>query len=224
VDAQSSLPVDLNKYGDAKPHLERRIGLYCSYCELRIENLPAVEHVFPKTSHGDLELVWSNFLFACGSCNSIKGHRDISLGDYVWPDRDNTARAFAYREGGVVAVAPDVPQALRPRANRTIALVGLDRTPASRVPATDADRRWRLRDEAFGMASRAKRRLRRRDDADLREQIVETACHAGFWSIWMTVFSDDPDMRCRLIAAFPGTSRECFDAQGCAVPRPGGML
>ena len=46
----------------------------------------------------------------------------------------------------------------------------------------------------------------------MREQILETATGHAYWSIWMTVFEDDPDMRCRFIEAFPGTDKTCFDA------------
>lgn len=40
----------------------------------------------------------------------------------------------------------------------------------------------------------------------------------------MTVFRNDPDMRNRLIRAFPGTATNCFDPQGAPVPRPGGQI
>ena len=40
----------------------------------------------------------------------------------------------------------------------------------------------------------------------------------------MTVFAKDPDMRQRLIDAFPGTSNDCFDDQCNPIPRPGGAL
>jgi len=45
----------------------------------------------------------------------------------------------------------------------------------------------------------------------MREQIVLTATGHAYWSIWMTVFNDDPDMLQRLINAFPGTCADCFD-------------
>jgi hypothetical protein len=40
----------------------------------------------------------------------------------------------------------------------------------------------------------------------------------------MAVFSDDIDMRQRLIAAFSGTSSNCFDAATQAIPRNGGQI
>ena len=75
------------------------------------------------------------------------------------------------------------------------------------------------------MAVRAKGRLERSDSEDMRQQIVETAQANSFWSVWMTVFEDDADMLARLIAAFPGTCSECFDAEQSfsVVHRPGGL-
>ncbi len=60
----------------------------------------------------------------------------------------------------------------------------------------------------------------------MREQIVLTATGHAYWSIWMTVFQDDPDMLRRFIDAFPGTCRECFDEQNDYVPvaRPNGQI
>ncbi len=58
----------------------------------------------------------------------------------------------------------------------------------------------------------------------MRNKIIQLAKATGFWSVWMTVFSEDVDMRRRLIAAFPGTSRACFDEQARPVPRRCGAL
>lgn len=40
----------------------------------------------------------------------------------------------------------------------------------------------------------------------------------------MTVFAEDADMRQRLITAFTGTARACFDSATRPVPRAGGAL
>ena len=58
----------------------------------------------------------------------------------------------------------------------------------------------------------------------MRQQITCTATGHAYWSIWMTVFKDDPDMLNRFIAAFLGTCADCFDVQGKAIPRPGGRI
>ena len=43
----------INEYKDALPYLERRIGMYCSYCEFPIPHVPEVEHVVSKSNRGD---------------------------------------------------------------------------------------------------------------------------------------------------------------------------
>ena len=57
--------ISFRQYQQAKDHLIKRIGEYCSYCE-RCEDL-AVEHVIPKSEAEDLETEWSNFLLGCSN-------------------------------------------------------------------------------------------------------------------------------------------------------------
>lgn len=52
----------------------------------------------------------------------------------------------------------------------------------------------------------------------LLESIVEMAQTKGFWSVWFTVFDGIDEVRQALIAAFPGTSAECFDAENHFTP------
>ena len=212
-------------YSHARRALIARLGEYCSYCEMHLDASLAVEHVKPKQPPGagtvlnERDLDWDNFLLACTNCNSIKGNKDLDLDACLWPDRDNTFLALAYAEGGLVDSRPGLQQVL---AERLIALVGLDRMPDTEAAS---DRRWLNRREAWDMAVRAKTRLERCGSEDMRQQIVETAQANGFWSVWMTVFECDADMLARLIAAFPGTCSDGFDAaQGlAAVCRPGGL-
>lgn len=49
---------------------------------------------------------------------------------------------------------------------------------------------------------------------DMKEQIIMTATSDGFFSVWMTVFSDEPQILLALIDKFPGTRKECYDKQG----------
>lgn len=65
--------------------------------------------------------------------------------------------------------------------------------------------------EAWEMAERARTRLARCNNDDMKDQIIETVQAKGYWSIWMTVFENDPDVLQRLINAMPGTSQQCFD-------------
>ena len=58
----------------------------------------------------------------------------------------------------------------------------------------------------------------------MRKQITFTAIGHGYWSVWMTVFKDDPDMLRRFIEAFPGTCQDCFDSKCNPIPRLNGNL
>jgi len=223
--APDGTPRVFAEYQDARADLIARFGEYCSYCEGRLVAALAVEHIQPKdgpAGRPDLALSWSNFLLGCVNCNSTKGKKAIVLTDYYWPDRDNTLRMLVYKEGGIVQPHPDLTPEAHQRAQRTIRLVGLDKTPLNDPRAKD--RRWNNRREAWDMAQRARRRLAAQDTEHMREEIVEHASARGYWSIWMTAFADDADMRQRLIAAFPGTAIACFDEHGLVVARPGGRI
>ena len=218
----SGQPRRFSSYQNARQDLIDRLGEYCSYCEMHLDASLAVEHVKPKTHHPDLRLRWSNFLLACTNCNSIKGAQDIDLDDYYWPDTDNTARAIGYQEGGIVQADPNLSPEQRTKAEATIELTGLDRMPGNDPAASD--RRWINRLEAWDMAEQSLQHLQAANSQSMRAQIVLTAQGTGFWSVWMTVFRDCPDMRRRFIEAFPGTFRECFDDDYNAILRPGGAI
>lgn len=204
-------------YKDARGELIARLHDYCSFCELPLGAGLAVEHVLPKSRHKDLKFSWENFLLACVNCNSIKGDEDLVLGDYFWPDRDDTFAIFAYREGGVIRVADHLLGDERKRALDTILLTGLDRRPRA---ASASDRRWLKRLDAWTNATEALRELKETEhgqpDERRRRGVVREAVATGFWSVWMTVFAADRDMQERLINAFRGTRYALLAGPVCA--------
>lgn len=224
VDKGSAPVATYANYAAALPDLEQRLGRYCSYCERYIATNLAVEHVQTKSLVPALALTWSNFLLACVNCNSCKGATPITFADYLWPDSDNTLRAFEYCTGGVVAPRSALAAPLRAKAQASAALVGLDRVPGAAVPPTQSDLRWLKRFETWRKANDALRRLTQNDTEELREQIVDTALATGLFSIWWTVFAVDRNMRSRLRAAFVGTCSNSFDADENVQARPGGQL
>ncbi len=213
-------------YRDAADPLTERLGSYCSYCERYIATHLAVEHIRPKVSSPQLERTWSNFLLACGNCNSCKGHTDVQVAGYLWPDTDNTLRAFQYRQA-LVEVEATLTPATKTLALALHRLVGLDKDPGNpmrdRRPTKDDDR-WRTRQTIWDVAQRSLANLSGADSPPMRDQIIETALARGGFGIWFTVFGHDADMRRRLIAAFPGTASDCFDGASEARGRPGGTL
>jgi uncharacterized protein (TIGR02646 family) len=216
-------PLCFVTYQEARPELLERLGEYCSYCERRLGASLAVEHIEPRHHASHRALDWDNFLLACVNCNRTKGAQPTSSLDVYLPDRDNTARAFQYGEGGLVSAHPELGHEQRDKARRTLKLLGLDKTPANTPPATD--RRWLSRFDTWNMAQRSLGRWqRRRGDPDIRESIIDLARSQGLWSIWMAVFETEHEIQQALIDAFPGTCRSCFDTNTQPVARPGGTL
>ncbi len=222
VDAAGALRVFAH-YREARDPLIDQIGDHCSYCELPLHEGPDVEHVKPKSLYPGLERDWRNFLLGCCYCNAIKADEDLNLADYFWPDRDNTFRAFDYPVDLPPQPAGMLSAADRQKAQRTLELTGLDRVPGH-PRFSERDLRWRKRRQAWGVALLSLQNLRQHDSEAMRTQITLLAASRGFFSIWMTVFREDPDMKRRLIASFPGTALSCFDANGDPVPRPGGAI
>ena len=220
---ETGLPITFTDYKQARDALIARMGDYCSYCEIALPSEVDVEHMLPKSLHEKLELEWSNFLLACSNCNSIKGNQPATLDDYYWPDQDNTLRAFLYEldEPPQVSTTGTCDPTI---ALRTLELTGLDRVPGH-PRYSDRDRRWKKRMEAWNIALFSQKNLTANDCTEMREQIIVAARATGFWSIWYHVFYLDQDMQDRLIDAFPGTDRHCFDPKTRAVvERPGGKI
>ena len=211
------------RHEEAQPDLIAVIGRFCSYCGRFIPEGINVEHKRPKEEYPLEKLAWSNFLLACSNCNSCKGHRELKLGDFVWPDTDNTMRAFRHLPGGIVRKNPHLPKKLRRKASRTIYLVGLDRVPGSFRAPSDRDFRWEDRRREWDKATLAKVQLAAHDTPRQREFIVVSAQN-GIFPIWWTVFAGDVDMRRRLRFAFKGTTANCFDLDENLLERPGGQL
>lgn len=213
VDKGAAPELAFNKYQDAEPYLEERIGPYCSYCELHIQHVPEVEHKEARSRGGD-ELQWDNLLLTCKYCNTRKG-AEVAKGDkdkYLWPDEDDTFHAFSY-EGDIPKLneeyLEEAGEDVRERADRLYRLLKLDNIP---IRPTDKDRRYLARSEARNNALSSKAGLMKiRDSKDKEEYLdlaIRLAKSGGFFSVWMEVFKDDSEIQERLITAFKGTRRE----------------
>ena len=187
-------------YRKAKADLLARLGNYCSYCE-RTGDLH-VEHVIPVKHREDLEGDWTNFLLGCANCNGTKQHRNRSRDGYLWPDEDDTQAVFEYLPDGIVRVRAGIPEPDRTAAENLFNLVGLGRRPTNDPRASDL--RWRKRREAWRTAEMARQSIAEGDDP---EWVIRLAQASGFWSVWMAVFHEYPDVCDRLEGGFPGTRR-----------------
>lgn len=209
--------VVFDKYQDAQPHLEERLGPYCSFCEFPIKHVPEVEHKEAKAEGGEW-LQWDNLLLSCKYCNTRKG-TIVKKGDkekYLWPDEDDTFHVYSY--------ASDIPElaeiylkdkdsSLKERAENLFKLIKLNNIP---VVPSDKDRRYRARCEAHNYAKMSKEGLQKMSSEQDRKiylkQIQMLAKESGFFSTWMSVFDDDIEVKQMLIATFNGTKEEyCKD-------------
>jgi uncharacterized protein (TIGR02646 family) len=220
-------PNSKNGHQKAKPDLISRMGHYCSYCERRIPLYLSVEHIQPQSLYSNLKRRWTNFLLACWNCNRDKSDTDVVLSKVLLPDRDNTFAAFIYTpDGNIKPSQLAIDKGLNQLAHDTLTLTGLDKKISEVVDKNGKEiaiDRVKQREEAWLLAQRAKGHITKQPDNDiLKEQVIDTAKENGFFSIWMTVFENDSDMRNRLIDAFAGTRESgCFDVNGNIVtPAP----
>lgn len=214
------------KYDDAIRDLRTRIGGYCSDCERQLPVNLAVEHIVPKDLHPELETEWTNFLLACTNCNSVKGSQDINIENYLWPHLDNTFLAFIYSCGGFVQLVSNLSEEQRSKAQALLNLVGLQRhqSPGWDNP-TSKDKRWQQREEIWATAEKSLELFEKLDRVEeAKEQVLIAAQSYGFFSVWMAVFENHPEVRKGLIQRFIGTAPTCFDPDGKPLNRPGGNI
>ena len=209
----------IGKYQDAEPYLEKRIGKYCSFCEMRVNNALAVENKESKSS-GGMTIDWENLLLACTYCNSRKGEKikKGDLGKWIWPDQDNTFPVFSYTDAIPKLNEPYLKtagDAMYSRAKAVLEDLALDYRPSDLKKDKYRDKRWQSRYEALGIAMDAKNIW---DNCQgtvwkicQKENIIALAKSYGFFSVWMMVFEDEPEIRQALIQAFPGTRESCFE-------------
>lgn len=223
VDKGESPYTSIEDYSEALPYLEEAIGMYCSYCELPISHVPEIEHVCAKSKGGSLT-DWDNLLLGCKYCNTRKGIKVTpdNVGDFLWPDKDNTALAYTYL-GGSPKINQAVLEQIDPtgrrlsQAQNLFKLVGLDHVP----DLGEKDRRHHNRNRAYEWAMEALKDWKKikydtpnntpEQMEPLKRQIIRNAQGQGFFSVWMTVFAEEPDVLDALIEGFSGTNRFFFD-------------
>ena len=209
---EQGVPKIYSDYALARRDLINRMGQYCSYCNQKLPASLAVEHIQPKNPVPELKLEWTNFLLACTNCNSTKGVKLINPDDYIWPDLHNTHLAFKYNEDGTIEINDTLPEPIAIKAKKLLKLVGLQKYIDK---STDSDRRWKNRTETFSKATSILRLFKSASAKGAEDEFIETisilAPDSGFFSVWMTVFADYPQVKKVLIASFKGTAKDAFD-------------
>lgn len=214
-------------HGHAKPELIRRLGQHCSYCEQygAPQNLD-VEHIYPFDPHPELRTAWENFLLSCKSCNTykhkhLKSDRQVNLeGRFVWPHLDNTINAFQYFDDGTVEVSPNLAPEVAALANQTMEMTGIMCIPDA-AAAFEPDIPYSAmskRREMWEIAQLSRQDYLRANGLQSPASLAREAYKMGYFSIWMEIFNDRPEVRHELIQAFkadPG----CFNADTQPIPK-----
>lgn len=129
-------------YEVARRALADMTAHHCSYCDgfpLDATGTEEIDHFRPKTHEAFYELVctWENLFLTCVACNRAK--RDCWDPALLRPDDLDYAfdRYFLFRfDTGALEPAPDLPEADRHRALRTLTIFDLNRTGACRARLT----------------------------------------------------------------------------------------
>jgi uncharacterized protein (TIGR02646 family) len=202
-----------NPYNQAKPYLEANIGGYCSYCERVIEDEAMhIEHIQAKSlpMYFHLKYEWNNFLVACHRCNGVdnKHNKDVVFNQTHLPHINNTHLSISYFEDGTVTVTPGLNPDETAKAQSLIDLVGLDKILGD-PRHLEGDKRYERRKTAWKFAAKLKADYDKIDTFLTPVYIAEFAAIKGFWSVWMKVFNNNPEVQNELILAFNGTFPDC---------------
>ena len=118
-----------SRWQDFSGDLSSRFHGICGYCEEAV-TLGGVDHFRPKSKFPDLVYAWSNWVFACNSCNHAKNDQWPRSG-YVDPcpcsceDLPESFFDFDLRTGMIVAKG-GMTQERRKKALQTIQDLGLN--------------------------------------------------------------------------------------------------
>lgn len=225
-------PKVVSDYKDWRQDLLERIGNYCCYCNMRLNDSPQVEHVVPKNPQaghaaGSL-LDWDNMLLACGPCNREKSNKPVSNNTHYLPDFHNTQIVFEYfvkphpSKADRIACIPrprNDPHVVQSKAQATIDLCKLDKVEFNKR-ATDL--RWKYRYEAWLSAKLWREEWDKwgsKLPISFIPLLVDTIVSRGFFSIWFDRFADVPSVIKEILIGTPGNNLQCFDSNSfSAIP------
>ena len=218
-----------------KADLEQAIGMFCTYCGMRLNNSPQVEHVVPQNpisgNPAGNPFAWDNVVFSCQPCNgkSGKSNKNYNAQQHYMPEQHNTLLPFIYphaiTQGHlIVEAANGLSNAQRTKAIATINLFNFQHID-QREAKVDyrSSERWQAKqtvDTAFGLYAMAK--ASPTFDEDIASTVIaRLAVSTGFFQLWVEAFINEPEVLKKLIHPdfFPGTHQASFDPV-TGQPRP----
>lgn len=225
--APNGSPKTVTHYKYWKKDLETAIGMFCTYCGMRLNNSPQVEHVVPVEPKlgnpaGD-KLAWSNVVFACGPCNGAggKSNKHYNPIEHYMPEEHNTLLPFTHKGGAIaghinVTAANGLTPNQKEKAEATIAVFNLGNidTREDKVDYRSSER-WQALQTAellykIYLTAKASPTY---DSEKAARCVASSSASAGFFNVWVEVFINEPEVLKMLIAKeyHPGTHTGSFD-------------
>lgn len=172
---------------------------------MNIQNQADIEHVVPKTKNRNLVLEWANLLLGCKTCNTIKNNNNDSREAYPFPDEYNTAYLYEYKNGKV-QINEELSENEYEMAKKLFELIKLNREYNSSKRADDRDI------ARMHEYNKAKMSLEDYMEAPIPQMVnVISRSPEGFFSVWLEIFEDYPEVKKAILEAVPGTALECYD-------------
>ena len=222
-------------YRNWRKDLIDRLGNYCSFCEMKLNDSPQVEHVVAQNIDPALALEWTNLLLACSPCNRAKSDNPCPPQTHYLPTTHNTFLPFLFsittnprqsnEAASFVVVNTNLQANQQLKAQNTLILCQLD-TDFTAIGSEQrvTDLRWRYRLEAIETAKMWRQEwdswAYQTPTTQFIGLLITAAKGHGFWSAWFKVFEDVQAIREALVTEFVGTATTCFDNNTYApIPR-----
>jgi RNase P subunit RPR2 len=162
-------PFAAQKYSEYQVELTKKIGFYCSYCEMPLTHNVEIEHKIPKKQFPKYENDWRNLLLSCKNCNTSKS-KTIVYRMYAWSDLFNPFYFLDYSNGILKQKYPNN------KTNEIIKLFKLDIQPKNATK----DQRWSRRQEAYNTAMIAMQCLAQNHSQLMVDCVINNAKATGF--------------------------------------------
>ena len=217
----------VSNYRNWRKDLITRVGNYCSFCEMTLNDSPQVEHVIAQYINSGLN-IWNGQTCYWLVVLAIvqKSHKACSPQTHYLPTVHNTFLPFQFSKttntrqhnepASFVIINHGLTANQQVKAQNTLDLCQLhtDYTAfGSEQKVTDL--RWKYRMEAIHNAELWRQEWdnwgHQSNVAQFVGLLITAAKAKGFWSVWFTIFQDVQDIRQALITEFAGTAINCFD-------------